>query len=495
MRRGSRLRFLIFLLLTGCPGGGGGVGDRCDDSGDCETALQCVDSACAPLCVRAPDCGAGYACDSSGYCAAATKQDGDTCSSETDCVTGLSCELGSDTDAAGTLVSSCTPSSEAAPAGASCSRDSDCHNKLCALGHCLDLCNTTSDCGVGTACVQVPRVEANGALFEGCLQSSGLLAWNIPDPSPANQVSLPIPETTQSISVAFTLEDSTQEAEIRGITDPMGDRVDIGSASNTIRFIPQPGESVLAMPSSPDTPLFTGAYLMEVLVQNAPYTGSAAGDGLPAITAVVKLDDNVLLDLHFYFLDFDEFPCAGSAFEGAPFDATAAQTASFFQTDFVGSLRSVFATGGVALGSLDYTDLRDHPDLDGLDVSNASELLSLGSNAGGVNVFFVRSLSPAGLQAYGPNPGPAGLGGTAQSGVIVALDSLCYRSWTDVARVAAHEIARYMGLYDNIDIDNTVDPISDSDESSANLMFYSDLGGTELSQGQKTILRRSVVLQ
>jgi hypothetical protein len=492
MRCGS---LLWLVLLTGCPGGGGGVGDRCDDSGDCETALQCVAGACAPLCIRAPDCGAGYTCDSSGYCDAATKQDGDTCSSETDCVTGLSCELGSDTDATGTLVSSCTPSSEAAPAGASCSRDSDCHNKLCALGHCTNLCNSTSDCGVGTACVQIPRVEADGALFDGCLQSSGLLSWNIPDPSAANQVWLPIPETTQSISVAFTLDDITQEAEIRGIADPMGNQVDIGPTSNTIRFIPQPGESVLAMPSSPDTPLFTGAYLMQVLVQNAPYTGSAAGDGEPTITAVIKLDKNVLLNLHFFFLNFDEFPCAGSAFEGESFDATAAQTASFFQTDFVGSLRSIFATGGVALGSLDYVDLLDHPDLDGLDVSNASELLSLGTSSDGVNVFFVRSLSPAGLQAYGPNPGPAGIGGTAQSGVIVALDSLCYRSWTDVARVAAHEIARYMGLYDNIDIDNTVDPISDSDASSSNLMFYSDLGGTQLSQGQKTILSGSVVLQ
>ncbi|HEY1551322.1 MAG TPA: hypothetical protein VGG28_26015, partial [Kofleriaceae bacterium] len=426
----------------------------------------------------------------------ATKQDGDTCSSETDCATGLSCELGSDTDAMGTLVSSCTPSSEAAPAGASCSRDSDCHNKLCALGHCTDLCNTTSDCGVGTGCVQIPRVEADGALFDGCLQSSGLLAWNIPDPSPANQVWLPIPASTQSISVAFTLDDPTQEAQILGVVDPLGDQVEIGPTSNTIRFIPQPGESVLAMPSSPDTPLFTGAYALQVRVENAPYSGSDSNVGnAPTITAVIKLDKNVLLNLHLFFLDFDEFPCADSAFEGTTFDATTAQTASFFQTDFIGSLRSIFATGGIALGELDYTDLLDHPDLDGLDVSNASELLSLGSNSDGVNVFFVRSLSPAGLQAFGPNPGPAGIGGTAQSGVIVALDSLCYRSWTDVARVAAHEIARYMGLYDNIDIDNTVDPISDSDASSSNLMFYSDLGGTTLSQGQKNILARSVVLQ
>jgi hypothetical protein len=492
MRCGS---LLWLVLLTGCPGGGGGVGDRCDDSGDCESALQCVAGTCGPFCVRAPDCGAGYSCDSSGYCVAAQDQDGAPCTSETDCIAGLSCELGSDTDAVGTLVSTCTPSSEASPAGATCTRDSDCHNKLCGLGRCIDLCATESDCGVGTSCVQIPRVEADGALFYGCLQSSGTLAWNIPDPTASTEVPLPIPQFTQSVAVTFAVDDTTQEPSVVGIKDPNGNAVDIGSASDTIRFIPQLGQSVLAMPSSPDSPLFTGAYMMSVLVQRAPYNGEFAGTEAPTITAVIKLDDNVLLDLHFFFLNFDEFPCAGSAFENAPFNAATAESASFFQTEFLGSLRSIFATAGVALGELDYTDLRDHPDLDGLDVSDATELLALGSNSDGVNVFFVRSLSPAGLQAYGPNPGPAGIGTTGQSGVIVALDSLCYRSWTDVARVSAHEIARYMGLYDNIDIDNTTDPISDSDTSSANLMFYSDLGGTELSPGQRTILSHSVVLQ
>jgi hypothetical protein len=173
-----------------------------------------------------------------------------------------------------------------------------------------------------------------------------------------------------------------------------------------------------------------------------------------------------------------------------------AESAPFFQTDFLGAMRSTFAAGGVALGSIDYSDLLDHPDLDGLDISNASELLSLGAHTDGVNVFFVRSLSPAGLQAFGPNPGPAGLANTAQSGVIIPLDTLCYRAWTDVARVAAHEIARYMGLYDNVEIDQVhVDPIDDSDQSPSNLMFYSESGGTELSPGQRTILSRSVVLR
>ncbi len=52
-----------------------------------------------------------------------------------------------------------------------------------------------------------------------------------------------------------------------------------------------------------------------------------------------------------------------------------------------------------------------------------------------------------------------------------------------------------MGLYRNIDIGGQLDGIDDSDESSENLMFYSELGGAALSPGQREILHRSPVLR
>jgi hypothetical protein len=59
-----------------------------------------------------------------------------------------------------------------------------------------------------------------------------------------------------------------------------------------------------------------------------------------------------------------------------------------------------------------------------------------------------------------------------------------------------------MGLYANVEIDATdpllptyYDPIPDSDTSSTNLMFNSDLAGTELSDGQRFVLTRSPALR
>ena len=504
MRSGS---LLWLVVLAGCPGGNGGVGDRCSGNGDCGNTLQCVDQSCAPLCANAPQCGAGYSCDANGYCQPATLAQGDACTSEDSCAAGLSCEIANETDMNGALISTCLPSSSGHPAGALCAQDSDCHNDLCELGRCVDMCNVSRDCGDALACVQIPREAVGGVAFMGCLQADGLLAWSIPLTSPQQVVALPVPSNARSVALTMSVGDPEEEVGVVHLVGP-DDGVLFDATEDlytqAVRHVPALGQSVLAMPSSTATKFGLGEYQMTISSLRPPFTDPVAdvGDSVPQATAVFKLDSSVVLDLHFYFLNLDDFPCAngpgdadpaGTGFIGGTFDAEIAKSSDAFQT-FVADLEQVFASGGVSVEPMDYNDLREYPDLDGLDVTNAGELLALGTQSDGINVFFVRSLSPAGLVAFGPNPGPAGLGGTPQSGVVIALDSLCYRSWIQIAHVAEHEIAHYMGLYDNATIDSTqLDPIGD-DMSSTNLMFYSELGGSDLSDGQRTILGRSTVL-
>lgn len=501
MRCGSL--FVVLVVLAGCPGGDGAIGDHCSDRGDCSSSLQCVASSCVPKCGRATDCGDGYSCDKDGICHAATGQLGDACDSEVDCAAGLACELdGSATDGANHLLASCAAENAGSPAGSTCATDTDCRNGTCALGHCVDLCNNTLDCSEGTSCVGIPRVEADGKVFEGCLQTHGVLRWTLPVHGPSDIVALPIPTSARSVAVTFSVEDPDQMVGATQITTPRPENQVIFTwnatdpsayyANTMLRHKLELAQSVLEMPSTPDLGLQSGMYTLEVESQRL---GGGPGTATPSATAVIKLDTSAILDLHFYFLDFDEHPCSDK-FENGKLDATTASTAGFFQSDFLGMLRGVLTNnGGLKLGAITYEDLRNHPDLDALDLANAPALLALGAHDVGVNVFFVRSLSPVGLQAYAPSPGPAGLAGTRGSGVVIGLDTLCYRSWQEVARLTAHEIARYMGLYDNVEIDQNVDPILDSDTSSSNLMFYSELGGTDLSNGQRDILSRSPVLR
>lgn len=503
--RSCLLLFVLLVTAAGCPGGNGALGDTCESTSECGTALQCLRGVCLPRCERAPDCGDGYRCEENGLCQLATGSPGDACESEVDCSTGLSCQVeGTQTTSDGYLQASCVAENAGRPAGAACASDGECRNGTCDLGHCEDLCRETRDCATGTSCTGVPRVTASGLMYRGCLPSTGTLSWQIPLQGTDDTVMLPIPQSARGVSVLFTVEDQNQMVGATLLTAPDG--TELIAANNDyygnelVRHRPEFGQSVLAMPTTPASPLEPGAYSVRVRslrpgfdAMGHPINGTAT----PSMTAVVKLDASVILDVHFYFLDLTDHPCA-QAFAGK-LDANVAKDADFFQTTFMTQLRSIFARGGIALGTTTYEDIKDHPDLDGLDVANMSSLAALGKHATGINVFFVRTLSPVGLQAIGPNPGPAGLAGTRQSGIVIGADTLCYRSWTQLARITAHEMALFMGLYNNVEIDSDgvrhFDAISDSDSTETNLMFYSELGGSELSEGQRYILSRSPVLR
>lgn len=510
------LSVLMLVAVTGCPGGDGSIGDTCSGHGDCSSSLQCIAGTCISKCQRAPECGDGYACDDDGFCRLASGQAGDKCTSEVECAPGLSCQIdGTTTDPDGKLLASCTAQNPTRPAGSLCEKDAECRNGTCALGRCVDLCDDTRDCGSGTACMGIPRSESAGAIFDGCLPPRGSVVWTIPVTSPTSDTILvPIPDAARSATIVFQVDDQAQRVGARTVVSPSGSVLytkpcepgispicDAQIATDQyyaqlLRHLPEYGQSVLQLPSSPAVPLEAGAYHVGVSSFRA---NGAAGSAIPRITAVVKMDAAVFLDLHFHFLDLEDHPCQ-QAFGGAKLDAAAAGEASFFQTEFLGQLRTIFAGGGIAIGTTTFGNITGHADLDGLAVENVGSLLALGDHDTGIDVFFVRTLSPVGLQAFGPNPGPAGVANTRQSGIVIGVDTLCYRSWTELARLTAHELARYMGLYHNVELEvgqhaTWRDPIADSDDSSANLMFFSEIGGVDLSAGQREILTRSAVLR
>jgi len=512
------LMVISVVALAGCPGSDAGEGEPCENTGNCDSDLQCVEHVCVPRCERAPDCGDGYSCDEGGICHIATGQPGDSCTSEVECAPGLSCQIDGTLDAEGRLLASCATQNAGRPAGSVCGQDTDCRNGTCALGHCVDLCDATVDCSTGQACMTIPRVDAPspGALFDGCLLANGDLAWTIPVSAPTANVLFPVPSLAHSAELVLTVDDPAQKVGAQTLVSPPPSEGQLYTKpcepigpictaamqtsqyyGNLVRHLPDFAQSVLAMPSTPLAPLETGAYRVRVSSFRANGT---PGSAIPHVTAVVRMDAAVVLDLHFYFLDLDDHPCAGSF--GGKLDATDAQTMATFQGDYLARLSSIFTSAGIAIGEVTYEDVLDHPDLDGLDLVDAGSLLSIGKHATGVNIFFVRTLSPVGVQAIAPNPGPAGLGGTRQSGIAISADTLCYRNWLDLARLSAHEIARYMGLFHNVE--HTGDPITglpwrdkipDSDDATNNLMFYSEFGGDQLSLGQKDILLRSGVLR
>jgi hypothetical protein len=535
MLRGSRFTYwglMTLFVLAGCPGGGG-IGASCGGNDDCDGTLQCLQQHCVPRCERAPECGDGYWCDNDNLCQPATGQAGDHCESEVECAAGLSCQIdGAAIDSDNRPRSTCTAENtlRTRPAGAACTSDADCRNGTCALGQCVDLCRMTRDCSAGTSCASIPSELAANAFYGGCLPSKGNVVWSIPAVSPLVEVLFPVPDIARSVELVMSVDDPNEKVGAVKVLSPEGRRIYLLPCSsllpsdtpcedfynNSVRHRPGFGQSVLAIPSGvPSTSsqvsaaaLTRGIYRIDV---SSFRSNDTPGFAVPTVTAVVQIDSGRILDLHFFFLDLADHPCAART-NNAPLNAMVAQGAPYFQDDYLGGLEDLVTRAGLSLDhdKMTYENITNHPELDGLDVASAGSLLALGRYPTGINIFFVRSLSPIGLQAFGPNPGPAGLGRTSQSGIIIGLDTLCYRDWKAVARLTAHEIARYMGLYHNVELETDQHPywrdlIDDSDDSTNNLMFFSEHAdpsaggalriGDELSTGQRTILRHSAVLR
>jgi len=555
MLRALLLIPLMLIAGAGCPGGG--VGDTCGGTSDCDGALQCLDGKCAAPCTRSPECGDGYRCDT-GACVAAHGTPGDSCQSEGDCGPGLSCRIkgGAVDTETRRLVANCEQAYTTAPAGAACSSDEGCRNGTCELGHCVDLCADPVDCPLGYSCLTLPHVAANGALFSGCLPSNGVLSWSIPVTSPTEQILLPVPSSAQSAALVMSVDDPGQSVGALKVLDPcgctrymvpcpfgptpgvnqpctaavagdqfysqssglsttgtIGDSSGAGicstqsrcdpegsAAINHFRHLPGLGHSVLLMPTIPnDGELKLGAYQIDV---SSFWQDGSLGSAIPRVDAVVRIGSGAGLELHFFFLDLTDHPCAAQT-GNAVLNAASARSAAFFR-DYLTAMREIFGRVGIRVSDASYEDVPGQPDLDALDIADTGSLFALGHHAPGVNVFFVRSLSPLGLEVVGPNPGPAGLALTQDSGIAISVDALCYRDWKALARLTAHAIARYLGLYHNVEPRDPSQPadqpawqdlIPDSDLSRDNLMYFSDRGGTELSPGQGNTLARSGALR
>ncbi len=489
---------VLGVASSGCADGGG-VGAACESHDDCRTALQCASNVCTRLCRRALECGDGAACSANGYCVAGTSRAGDTCITETACSPGLACILDrTDVDHDGVMQATCAPDRQGHALGSPCADDSECRNGTCALGHCIDLCSNDRDCGAGQVCTSIPRVEAGGAQFFGCVVNQGTLTFELAAQGAVQKTLLAVPGNARSVSLLMTLDDQNQRVGLTKVVSPRGrllytlpiQRLDY--YSNLLRHIPDRGLSVALMPSSLDNEFEHGPYSLELQSFRLGQPGSAT----PRTTVAMKMGDGSLLDLHLKFVDLAEHPCREQLNpQNGVLNAQSARRDTAFQQYFISTLRTLLGRGSVTIGSITFEDVVGHPELDAITQESAAALFAQTNTADGVTLYFVRSIAPAGLAAIGAAPGPVGLPGTSRSGIALTMEAMCYRSWPQLARTAAHEIAGYLGLYPNRDIDDGLDPLSDTDDSSENLMFYSELGGLELTPSQGRIMQRSPALQ
>ncbi len=482
------------FAFTGCGVGDAQLGESCADSSDCDEALQCLERVCTERCNTHIDCGDGYTCERGGQCAVVSSAIGDPCRREIECGAAQACVLQSeDLDQDGALTGICQLQTAGLTIGSECRADDECQVGVCALGLCTQLCRQGSDCPPGLACASIPRLLDDSApRFSGCLPGRGVISHDIALSSASGSVRVPVPSHAKSFALVAQVDEEDQVVGATRLVAPDGavlyaePRTDDDFYANAIRYEPGRAVSTLLVSNTPRVDLPVGASQVDV---ESRLPGGGAGTAVPRLRVLYKIDTGATLDLHFHFLDLTSHPCA-EAFDGGKLDAASALGSPSF-AGYLAEIEDVFAAAGVHLGDVTYHDITDRDDLDGIERDRVGDLFERAEHQSGVNVFLVRSIAPAGVQAVvGATPGPPRTAGTPASGVAVGLDTLCYRDWPALARISAHAIARQMGLYYNRDPGGHPDTIADSDELSTNLMFFGDLGGASLSSGQREVLRR-----
>jgi len=491
-RSAIRLAWIVALAAGPLGCSAGDVGDACSRSSDCKSHLQCFAGVCALECRTPFDCGDGYLCSPGGECLLVESAVGDPCARELECGPGQACVPdSSDVDGDGLLAASCQLEVPGAGTGTTCDSSAECRGGICALGRCTQLCLENDDCPLQLACVDVPRALASGdAILHACTQAEGVLRTSIDVDLPYQGIEIPVPSHARSFTIVSRVE-TNQLVGVAHLGDPSGLTLYATPFSpqeyldNPVRYQPSPLVSAMMVPNSPEVKLAVGIYRAEV---GSFLPAGGVGTAVPDIEVLYKLDDEKRLDLHFYFLNLEDHPC--TSVNGVDLDADAAAGLPEFQ-DYVDALWEIFAAAGIKRGDATYEDVLDRPDLDGLigDGPDLGSLARLADGRPGLHIFIVRSIDPVGIQALHTGiPGAPRTGDTAASAIAVGADSLCYRSWNQMARRTAHAMAQQMGLFDSIAPDGAPDPIADSGSTSTNLMYFSEFGGTLLTPGQIAII-------
>jgi hypothetical protein len=489
---------------------------------------------------------AASACDGDGP---APSPRGEACESDRDCG-ALTCvaDLATEPEDLAPLPLACGAASEAGEPGEPCKQDGDCDRGVCLLaGACARPCQRARDCGdlercqpvfarrgpdalqAVSACVAVADVPASATVERREIEDA--LA------PPTSHIDLDAVDGAET--VLHVLEHGDEQWPNDGDCRPaLCVRALRTRDSAPVELFD--ADLDYAQADAPRNPVAIGTHLHPVVVLlpiGSPSALSPAGYSVELQTArrgnlrVTRLTsgaDGGRLDLNVFYLGALNWQPEGDRGPALLADALEIVDDILGQADiFVGELRQIAVPGELpALGTVfpdgdaaqGFTVLQPrfgvYMELPGL------FRLSAGAANPAINLFFVQEIEPLApggepeAQAGGI-PGPLAMHGTGASGIAISTDMMAGNAEM-LGRTLAHEIAHYLGLFHTSEQNGAVyEPLADTPEcgldqdagedglsvadceghGADNLMFWAKTTGTVLTEQQRGVLRRALVLQ
>lgn len=474
---------------------------------------------------------------------------GAACSSDRECGE-LACvaDLEADAEDLAPLALACEAALGSHEPGEACDEAADCGSGICLLGGaCARPCAEPEDCGERERCQAAFARVANGALqsLSACVNAVDLPEGTTAEPldgpdrlgPEASRIELDaVPDDGVTLYVLEALPNGwpdgvrcraplcaralrTRDAMPIDLFDSALDYGRAPAPRNPVATGDHVYPTVVMLPIGAASALSPAGYTLEV---SAEKPVSLQGMRLSGSGGGQRLDLNV-----FYVGALDWAPQGD---RGPPLlaDALAVVDEIFAQADiFVGDVRQIEVAGELPERGTAFPDGDAAQGFARLQVRRGVYMelpalfrLSAGAGNSAVNLFFVKDIDPRGatgeLEAEaGGIPGPLGMHGTSGSGIAIATDMMAGNP-EQLGRTLAHELGHYLGLFHTSEADGTVlDPLSDTPECRAerdlagdglsiddcegagadNLMFWAKTSGRVLTEQQRAVLRRALILQ
>lgn len=525
----------------------------CESADDCRDGYQCWRGGCRGPCDGDEACGGdGAVCDE-GACRAGGLANGEGCSTDADCASGI-CLSGRNvcsvpcTNSMGcgdfVVAASCGPVTREGAVGTyclprrttgqlsgdACTMDRDCSSNTCIGGLCTEACVAAVDCQAGLECGRLP-FEAG--TFAGCVfPSASTYVVTLPDVDipagtrqSAGRVALPPDVLSATLRVRQT-SGAALQMSFDGVVQRSTTFFDLTTLSDLTdvpnRWIPSDTFEDITMlipNSTADRVSLMGANLRFSIVAFPRTTGDVATIRVSPSVLVRRGAETGMatLDIALHLVS------VGVTAAAAPTDARVQAMLT--------RMNEVLAGAGLRIGNVSYIDnpsssLSIINTAEGAD-SELAQLFRMSAPVSGrvISIFLVRGIDAGGggfntLGIAGGIPGPVDTHGTMHGGVVLAFDPGVVGGGTGGGRfagmIAAHELSHYLGLYH---VTERVRPCADGESpetgscapfgggdtladttlgDTSNLMNWSVVGSgsnTALSAGQGYVLRRNGHMQ
>ncbi len=486
------------------------------------------------------------ACDGDGP---APGPRGEACKSDRDCG-ALTCvaDLQAAPEDLAALTLTCGDASDAGEAGVPCEEDADCARGVCLLaGACARSCERARDCGDLERCQPVFARRGPDALqtLSACVAiadapTSATVDRQVIEAAlepPTSGVDLDAIDGVDAVLYVLEHgdEDWPNDGECRpalcvrslrtrdsapvDLFEAGVDYVQADAPRNPVAIGAHLHPAVVMLPIGSASALSTAGYSVEL---------QAAQRGDLLVTRLTSGGGGGRLDLNVFYVGALDWQPEGERGPALLADALEIVEDILGQADiFVGEVRQVAIPGELpVLG----TAFPDGDAAQGFAVLQPRfgvymELpglfrLSAGAANAAINLFFVQEIEPLApggepeAQAGGI-PGPLAMHGTGASGIAISTDMMAGNAEM-LGRTLAHEIAHYLGLFHTSEQNGAVyEPLADTPEcrldqdeggdglsvadcqahGADNLMFWAKTTGTALTEQQRAVLRRALILQ